>query len=174
MSDSDIPREASSADSIRAMEGMMNGVRSIVRALRMNTREIEAKIGMSLAQLFVLQTLAERPASSLNEIAARTATHQSSVSVVVRRLVEKGYVSRTRSNLDQRRVDLAVTMNGRAILSGAPVMVQTRLLGELQRMPANELLVFSSQFQRWLEGAGIDQSPAPMFGENETTTEGAA
>jgi DNA-binding MarR family transcriptional regulator len=174
MSESDVSREAGSADLISAMESTMNGVRSIVRALRMNTREIEAKIGMSLAQLFVLQTLAERPAGSLNEIAARTATHQSSVSVVVRRLVEKGYVSRTRSNLDQRRVDLAVTMNGRAILSGAPVMVQTRLLAELKRMPPNELLAFSSQFQRWLEGAGIDQSPAPMFGETEAATEGAA
>ena len=73
----------------------MNAVRSIVRALRINTRAIESQMGISLAQLFVLQQLADRPANSLNELAERTATHQRSVSVVVRRLVDNGYVSRT-------------------------------------------------------------------------------
>ncbi len=60
----------------------MNAVRSIVRAQRINTRAIELKMGISLAQLFVLQQLAERPSDSLNDLAERTATHQSSVSVV--------------------------------------------------------------------------------------------
>ena len=53
----------------------MNAVRSIVRALRINTRAIELKMGISLAQLFVLQQLAERPADSLNDLAERTAMH---------------------------------------------------------------------------------------------------
>src|SRR5436190_20552831 len=81
----------------QAIERSMNAVRSIVRALRINTRAIESQMGISLAQLFVLQQLADRPANSLNELAERTATHQSSVSVVVRRLVDSGYVSRTTS-----------------------------------------------------------------------------
>ena len=78
----------------RPVDRSMNAVRSIVRAFRVNTRAIELKMGISLAQLFVLQQLTERPADSLNELAERTATHQSSVSVVVRRLVERGFVSR--------------------------------------------------------------------------------
>jgi DNA-binding MarR family transcriptional regulator len=157
-----------SAESTRAMEDAMNAVRSIVRALRLNTREIESKIGMSLAQLFVLQVLAEKPASSLNELAARTATHQSSVSVVVRRLVDKGYVSRTRSTVDQRRIDLDVTMNGRAILAGAPATVQARLVSGLRGLSPDELIALAGQLHRWLDNAGIDLSAAPMFGETET------
>src|SRR5690348_9213882 len=103
-----------------AIERSMNAVRSIVRALRINTRAIELKMGISLAQLFVLQQLAERPAHSLNELADRTATHQSSVSVVVRRLVERGYVNRTASSEDKRRIEIEVTPQGRALLAGAP------------------------------------------------------
>ena len=98
----------------------MNAVRSIVRALRVNTRAIELKMGISLAQLFVLQQLAERPADSLNELADRTATHQSSVSVVVRRLVERGLVSRTTSTVDKRRIEIAVTAAGRALRQRGP------------------------------------------------------
>src|SRR5262245_56981226 len=62
---------------LHATERSMNAVRSIVRAFRINTRAVELKMGISLAQLFVLQQLSERPADSLNELAERTATHQS-------------------------------------------------------------------------------------------------
>ena len=173
MTESEFSLEGAPSDSAREMGVAMNAVRSIVRALRMNTREIESKIGMSLAQLFVLQVLAERPAGSLNELAARTATHQSSVSVVVRRLVDKGYVSRTKSTIDQRRVDLDLTANGRAILGGAPKTVQSRLLDALERLSPDELHSLASQLQHWLEGAGIDTSPAPMLGETESSEAGA-
>src|SRR3569832_1835729 len=85
------------------VERSMNAIRSIVRALRINTRAIESQMGMSLAQLFVLQQLAERPANSLNELADRTATHQSSVSVVVRRLVGGGGGARAAAARGRRR-----------------------------------------------------------------------
>src|ERR1700755_2903874 len=118
----------------QTVERAMNAVRSIVRAQRINTRAIELKMGISLAQLFVLQQLAERPADSLNELAERTATHQSSVSVVVRRLVERGYVSRTASPSDQRRIEIDVTSAGRALLADAPVTVQQQLIRGLNTM----------------------------------------
>src|SRR5215471_2765435 len=106
------------------IERSMNAVRSIVRALRINTRAIELKMGISLAQLFVLQQLAERAADSLNDLAERTATHQSSVSVVVRRLVERGLVSRTASANDRRRIEIDVTPSGRSLLADAPPTIQ--------------------------------------------------
>src|ERR1700757_4312908 len=107
-----------------AVERSMNAVRSIVRAQRINTRAIELKMGISLAQLFVLQQLADKPADSLNELAERTATHQSSVSVVVRRLVDRGLVTRVASSADRRRVQIALTPHGESILRGAPPTVQ--------------------------------------------------
>src|ERR1041385_5291125 len=116
----------------------MDAVRAILRALRLNTREIELKIGISLAQLFVLQQVAERPAESLNDLADRTATHQSSVSVVVRRLVDRGLVSRKSSTIDKRRVQIAATAAGMNLLKGAPRTIQTRLVAALEHLSASE------------------------------------
>src|SRR3954469_6540683 len=120
--------EADSPNVIRALDS----VRAIVRALRLNTREIELKIGISLAQLFVLQQVAERPAESLNDLADRTATHQSSVSAVVRRLVDRGLVSRKASTVDKRRVQIGLTPAGQAILADAPRTIQSRLIASLE------------------------------------------
>src|SRR5947209_18306834 len=95
----------------------MNALRTIVRALRVETRAIERQLGISLAQLWVLQLLSERAAQSLNELAAATVTHQSSVSVVVGRLVDAGFATRTVDPADRRQRRIALTDAGRARLA---------------------------------------------------------
>jgi DNA-binding MarR family transcriptional regulator len=145
----------------------MNAVRSIVRALRINTRAIELKMGISLAQLFVLQQLAERAADSLNDLAERTATHQSSVSVVVRRLVERGYVTRTSSAADKRRIEIGLTPEGRKLLEDAPSTIQTQLVSALRQMGRSDQDTLAELLERWLTTAKIDLAAPPMLGENE-------
>jgi len=151
----------------RSIARSLNAVRSIVRALRMNTRAIEGKMGISLAQLFVLQALSERSATSLNELAERTATHQSSVSVVVRRLVEGGYVSRTASPVDKRRIEIAVTPAGRALIADAPITVQTQLMMAMDQMRPAEQDQLADLLELWLRYAKIDFTAPPMMGEEE-------
>ena len=158
----------------RAVARSMNAVRSIVRALRINTRAIELKMGISLAQLFVLQQLAERPASSLNELAERTATHQSSVSVVVRRLVERGYVSRTSSSTDKRRIEIEVTTVGRGLLAEAPTTIQTQLMDALRQMPGSDQSTLADLLEQWLRAAKIDIATPPMLGEDEAEVQPAS
>jgi DNA-binding MarR family transcriptional regulator len=69
---------------------ILNSIRQLVRALRLFDREAQSKYGISAAQMFVLHTLNEQDAISLNDLAERTATDQSSASVVVQRLVDAG------------------------------------------------------------------------------------
>jgi DNA-binding MarR family transcriptional regulator len=146
----------------------MNALRSVVRALRVNTRAIELKMGMSLAQLFVLQQLADRPADSLNDLAERTATHQSSVSVVVRRLVDRGLVVRTPSASDKRRIEIDVTPAGRAMLAEAPTTIQSQLLAGLAQLPADGQIHLADLLETWLRAAGVDMTAPPMIGEEDS------
>ena len=145
----------------------MNAVRSIVRALRVNTRSIELKLGISLAQLFVLQQLADRAADSLNELATRTATHQSSVSVVVRRLVDRGLVTRTAAPNDKRRVQIALTPEGKTMLRGAPPTVQADLIQGMQRMSPEQRSHLADLLETWVLASGIDLAAPPMMFEEE-------
>src|SRR6476620_2446921 len=151
----------------RPVDRSMNAVRSIVRAQRINTRAVELKMGISLAQLFVLQQLAERPADSLNDLAERTATHQSSVSVVVRRLVERGYVTRTSSSADKRRIEIGLTPEGRKRLEDAPSTIQTQLVSAARQMGRDDQTTLAELLERWLTTAKIDLAAPPMLGESE-------
>jgi DNA-binding MarR family transcriptional regulator len=146
----------------------MDGIRAVVRALRINTRAIEKQLGISLAQLWVLQILAEHPAESLNELAVATATHQSSVSVVVRRLVDRGLATRTTANRDKRRVRIELTDSGRGLLGKAPPTVQMSLVAALRRLSIEQRLDFAGIMRQWLNLAGLDLNAAtPMLMEEE-------
>lgn len=149
----------------------MDAVRAIVRALRINTREIELKIGISLAQLFVLQQVAERPAESLNDLAERTATHQSSVSVVVRRLADRGLVTRRASTTDKRRVQIAATAAGQKLLEGAPRTIQARLMTAMEKMSADDRKNLADLIERWLDAARISYASPPMLDEPDDEAE---
>jgi DNA-binding MarR family transcriptional regulator len=145
----------------------MDAIREIVRVLRESSRAAEAKVGLSGAQLFVLRQLADGGPMSLNEVAARTLTHQSSVSVVVSRLVEGGLVSRTRSGEDSRRLELALTRKGEALLRQAPGASQERLIGGLRDMSGKERKQLRLALDRWLQEVGVRRHVPMMFFEDE-------
>src|ERR1700688_4078890 len=92
---------------------VLDAIRRMVQALRESSRLAESRVGLSGAQLFVLRTAADSPGLSLNELAARTRTHQSSVSVVVTRLAQKGLVQKRTADGDARRVEVRLSPSGR-------------------------------------------------------------
>lgn len=118
------------------VRAVLDSVRRIVRALRESSREAERKVGISGAQLFVLQQLAGGPARSVSELAARTLTHQSSVSVVVQRLVSARLVARSPSRSDRRRAELRLTPRGQDLLRSTPPLAQERLIRAVRALSA--------------------------------------
>ena len=127
------PRVSSRDAEVRAA---LDAFRSIVQALRLGAGGSSA--GLSSAQLFALQLIAEQPSLSINELAALTFTHQSSVSVVVQRLVAQRMVAKIASPEDRRRHCLAVTAKGKAAVRRAPKAVQQQLIAAIAALPAAE------------------------------------
>lgn len=118
---------------------VMDAMRSIVQALRVSGREAEQLLGISSAQLYVLKVLSEHLALSINELAERSFTHQSSVSMVVTRLVEAGLVTRKTSSADGRRMVISLTPAGKTILRRSPDAAQSKLIDALEGMSRTDL-----------------------------------
>lgn len=151
----------------RAVTAVLDALRRIVRVLRLSSRRAERELGVSGAQLFVLQRLAEGPARSVNDLARRTYTHQSSVSVVVRRLSERGLVVRRRSTQDARRVELTLSPAGRALLRRAPLAAQARLVRALCAAPAPHRARLALMLRRLVAQMGAADEPATLLFEDE-------
>lgn len=146
----------------------VDALRRVVQQLRFSSQSVERDLHVSGAQLFVLQRLADAPSSSLNELAERTYTHQSSVSVVVSRLVERQLVNRTPSSADGRRLELSITAAGRALLKRAPESATARMLRILQEVPRRDLRVMTRVLERLAHGLGGGAGDPPeMFFEGD-------
>jgi DNA-binding MarR family transcriptional regulator len=149
-----------------ATRDVLNAIRGIVQALRESSRAAERHVGLSGAQTFVLRTLAERASLSLNDLAAATHTHQSSVSAVVTRLVTDGLIRRARSPEDARRLELSLTARGRDAASKAPDAAQHRLIAATNRLPPKRRRDLAATLRELAESvAAVDRIP-PMFFED--------
>jgi MarR family transcriptional regulator, lower aerobic nicotinate degradation pathway regulator len=146
---------------------VLDGIRRVVRLLRVSARASEGLVGISGAQLFVLQQLAEGGPCSINALAERTFTHQSSVSVVVRRLIERGFVSRRPSEEDGRRVEVSLTPEGRELLRRAPPMAQARLITGLRKLEPARRAALAEGLAALVRELGLDGEAAPLFFEDE-------
>jgi DNA-binding MarR family transcriptional regulator len=112
---------AAAADDAKAI---LNRIRRLVRALRMFDKEAQSRFGIGAAQMFILHVLSASEELSLNELAERTATDQSSASLAAARLVDEGYVKRLVSEEDRRQVRLSLTPKGRALVRRSPPAAQ--------------------------------------------------
>ncbi len=148
-------------------KAVLDSIRRIVRAVRLSSRTSESTLGLSAAQLFVLQTLSEHDGLSINELADETLTHQSSVSVVVSKLAARRLVRREVSRRDRRRTVISLNAKGRRVLAGAPEPMQVRLIAALDGLSRAEVTRLARLLARWTEAAGIAGTAPTLFGEEE-------
>jgi DNA-binding MarR family transcriptional regulator len=145
---------------------VLDAIRRIVQALRESSRAAEKRVGLSGAQLFVLQALGESPGLSLNDLAERTRTHQSSVSAVVARLTRQRFVERGTAPADARRAEIRLSTRGRSRLRSAPQTAQQRLIAAVDALPAADRRRLAATLHQLVERMGlITHKPALMFDE---------
>jgi DNA-binding MarR family transcriptional regulator len=142
----------------------LSGLRRLVRALRLSSVGAERQLGISAAQLFVLDALRRQPGMSLGELAALTWTDPSSVSVVVSRLVTRGLVVRRTAPDDARRAVLSATHRAEVLLRDGPEPVQRRLVESLLALEARELRTAAHVLNQIASALGVNEE-APMFFE---------
>ena len=144
---------------------VLDSLRRIVRGLRATAHSVERSMGISGAQLFVLRELAAEPGVSLRRLSERTLTDPSSVSVVVARLVELGFVARRQDRADARRSVLTLSPRGHALLARAPEPFQARLVATLRGFPRARLRRMNADLASVVDALGIGGGAPPMFFE---------
>ncbi len=156
------------SEAIEDAREVIDAVRRLVRGLRESSHEATRAAGIPGAQLFVLQQLRGAGPLSLREVAARTLTHESSVSVVVQHLVDAGLASRRRSPADARRAEISLTPRGRALLKRAPRLFQERLIDAAARLPSATRRGLAGGLRALVGGMGLAGRAPAMFFEEAT------
>jgi DNA-binding MarR family transcriptional regulator len=152
---------------------IMDALRRIVQALRRASARYERDAGLTSAQMFILKTLSARPGGSVNDLAAATHTHQSTVSEVAARLEARGLIERRPAPSDRRRVELRLSPDGERLIApkqptDAPTP-QEALLAAIAALPAAKRDALAEGLSALIATAGLAGETPSLFFESPHT-----
>jgi DNA-binding MarR family transcriptional regulator len=107
-------------------DDVLISLRRILRATSIHSSKLRRSVGLSSAQLLVLQTAKEQQRPTASEIAKTVSLSQATITTILTELEKRGLLLRERSESDRRRVHVSLTEQGREVLSAAPKPLQDR------------------------------------------------
>lgn len=155
-------------DANARMDDSLIALRRILRATELYERDLAGAVGLSPAQLRVLQIVDERGSATPKALATQMGVSQATVSALVDKLVAQGLVERVPSREDRRQTNVTVTVDGRARMKRAPDALQQRYVRKFLDMADWEQAQLVATLERvadMLDARGLDASPVLTTGE---------
>jgi len=103
-------------------------------------------LGMTYPQYLVLSALWETDGLSISAIGSRLSLESSTITPLVKRLEQAGFLERQRNTQDERQVNVTLTEAGRAIRGRTRCLAEA--LAQKSGMDGNELGALNRQVQR--------------------------
>lgn len=107
---------------------------ALEHALQTASKKMAARIGVTGTQRFVIRMLGQNPGLGAGELAELLHDHPSTLTGVIQRLVEHGFVVRKSDPADRRRVLLDLTDAGRALDGMSHGTIESAVGAALARM----------------------------------------
>lgn len=145
------------------IEGAMQDLRKVVKAVEAYSRAVEARFGVTGPQLWATWVLGKGEPLSLKELAAQMHLSPSTLVGVVDRLAAKGLVSRAQDPVDRRRIRLTLTEAGRALCAQAPDPAQGRMVQGLQGLDPADLVGLRRGLAHLVNALEADRFEARFF-----------
>lgn len=149
---------------------ILNSCRQLVSLVHKTSRATEKELGLSSAQLYVLSIIGDSASAvSVNDLATITRTHQSSVSVVVKKLLEKEFISTRPSKEDARRLEIRILSKGKKLLleSAAMQTLPDTFLKAIREFRADEAKDLKRLLGQLLEAAAVKDEDVSLFLDND-------
>ena len=143
-------------------------LRRILRATELFARDLAHAVGLTPAQLRVLQIVAEKSSATPKMLANQMGVSQATVTVLVDKLVTSGLVQRVPSEQDRRQINVLATAQGLDRLADAPDALQQRYVCAFAELADWEQAQLVSSLERVADMLGaqdIDASPVLTTGD---------
>jgi DNA-binding MarR family transcriptional regulator len=134
--------------------------RLIYGSVRHHFRQIEATCKVSGSQLWMLHELQQAPGIGVSDLAHRLSIHQTTCSQLIEKLVARGYVVKTRSEEDQRRVGLTITKSAAQVLKEAPGPAEGLIPEALMGLSESTLESLMANLGELIEGLHLQDHQA--------------
>jgi DNA-binding MarR family transcriptional regulator len=145
----------------------MQSLRRIFKAIEDYSQEVSSSFGITGPQLWALKIVSQHAGLPLGDLSRKMYLHPSTVTGVVDRLEDKGYVVRDRDSVDRRVVRVKLTPAGQDLAAKAPNPIQGKMIYGLMKLSENELNIIYESVKRLAEMAEAENVKVTFFFDQE-------
>jgi DNA-binding MarR family transcriptional regulator len=128
---------------------------------------VSSSFGITGPQLWALKIVSQHAGLPLGDLSRKMYLHPSTVTGVVDRLEDKGYVVRDRDSVDRRVVRVKLTPAGQDLAAKAPNPIQGKMIYGLMKLSENELNIIYESVRRLAEMAEAENVEVTFFFDQE-------
>ena len=143
-------------------------LRRIIRATDLHSRRLGKETGLTTPQLVVLRAVHERCSPTVSEIARNVSLSHATVTSILNRLENQGFIRRVRSEEDKRRVNVHLTTEGATLLETAPQPLQESFVNRFAALETWEQHLVVAALDRvatMMDAEDLDAAPLLATGE---------
>ncbi|MDP8205793.1 MAG: MarR family transcriptional regulator [Candidatus Electryonea clarkiae] len=153
------------------IDQVLISLRQIIRAIDLHSKKLIQKYGLSVPQILVLKEVVKKDIPTVGYIAKAVNLSQGTVTQIIIRLEERGYIFRQRDDSDRRKVLVESTASGREILEKAPPLLHENFIAKFSSLKDWEQNMTISSLQRVAEMMGAEHmEAAPILSSGTTLT----
>lgn len=137
-------------------------LRQIQRRTEQASKRLAQTAGLTPSQFLVMQILDERGETSAGEITELTQLKHATITSLVDKLTERGFVTRRRCDTDRRRVWIAIEPPGEAAIKAAPDLLQDTFALRFRNLPDWHQYMLLSSLEHvvdFLDAQNVDAAP---------------
>jgi DNA-binding MarR family transcriptional regulator len=150
-----------------AISETMQSLRRIFKTIQDYSQEVSSAFGVTGPQLWALKTISETDGIALGELSKKMYLHPSTVTGVVDRLENKGYVVRDRDRKDRRVVKARLTPEGTALAKKAPNPIQGKMIYGLRKLKKRDLDTIYASVRKLAQIAEAENVKVSFFFHEE-------
>ena len=137
-------------------------LRQILRATEISSRALAKQCGLTPSQLILMEMIAKSGIETPSVLAKEISLSQATVTALLDKLECRGFLKRTRDEIDKRRVTVVLTEQGAAILENAPSILQQRFERGFEKLEGWEQSFLVAGLERTvalLDAEELDAAP---------------
>jgi DNA-binding MarR family transcriptional regulator len=147
-------------------EEIFTSLRKIIRAIDLESKQIQKNYGLSIPQLLCLNFLQQKVEyqATHKEIASQLNLNSSTITGIIDRLEHKGFVARLPKKGDKRITFISLSSKGEKMLKNVPDLMHQSLMKNLEKAPESEIQKIKTGLQLLVDYLNLlDMNVAPLL-----------
>jgi len=137
-------------------------IRKIVRSINLESKKIQKDFGISIPQLLCLNHLSKQEdyQGTHKELTCYLNLNSSTVTGIINRLEQKGFVARLPKKGDRRITYISLTSAGYKVLQSTPDLLHDKLAIKLSKLPDLDIGNIRASLHQLVQAMGLENVDA--------------